>query len=49
LRRAEAAEVLGRTEEQKKYLALATEARAAFVREYITPSGRLMNDALAGL
>lgn len=40
-----AAEVLGRTDEQKKYLALAAEARAAFVREYVTPSGRLMSDA----
>ena len=42
---AQAAEVLGRIDEQKKYLALAAEARAAFVREYITPSGRLMSDA----
>jgi alpha-L-rhamnosidase len=40
-----AAGVLGRTNEQKKYLTLAAEARAAFVREYITPSGRLMSDA----
>jgi len=40
-----AAEVLGHTEEQKKYLALAAEARAAFVREYVTPSGRMMSDA----
>lgn len=37
--------VLGRTDGQKKYLALAAEARAAFVREYVTPSGRLMSDA----
>lgn len=42
---ARAAEVLGRADEQKKYLALAAEARAAFVREYVTPSGRLMSDA----
>ncbi|CAG1014544.1 Alpha-L-rhamnosidase [Anaerolineales bacterium] len=42
---ARAAEVLGLRDEQKKYLALAAEARAAFVREYITPSGRLMSDA----
>jgi alpha-L-rhamnosidase len=42
---AQAAEVLGRAEDHKKYLALAAEARAAFVREYITPSGRLMSDA----
>jgi len=40
-----AASVLERTDEQKKYLALAAEARAAFVREYVTPSGRLMSDA----
>ena len=42
---AKAAEVLGRTNEQKEYLTLSAEARAAFVREYITPSGRLMSDA----
>ncbi|MEP6894457.1 MAG: glycoside hydrolase family 78 protein, partial [Chloroflexota bacterium] len=42
---AQAAEVLGRKDEQKKYLALAAEARAAFAREYITPSGRMMSDA----
>ena len=42
---AKAAEVLGRTNEQKEYLTLAAEARAAFAREYITPSGRLMCDA----
>jgi alpha-L-rhamnosidase len=40
-----AAGVLGRMDEQKKYLTLAAEARAAFAREYITPSGRLMSDA----
>jgi len=40
-----AAEVLGNTEAQKKYRTLAEEARAAFAREYITPSGRMMNDA----
>jgi alpha-L-rhamnosidase len=40
-----AAEVLGHTEAQKKYRALADEARAAFVREYVTPSGRMMSDA----
>jgi alpha-L-rhamnosidase len=42
---ARAAEVLGRTDEQKKYLALASEVRDAFAHEYITPSGRLMCDA----
>ena len=40
-----AAEVLGRTHEQERYRNLAAEARAAFAREYITPSGRLMCDA----
>ncbi len=40
-----AAEVLGHTEAQKKYCALADEARAAFVCEYVTPSGRMMSDA----
>ena len=40
-----AAEVLGHIEAQKKYRALAEEARAAFVREYVTPSGRMMADA----
>jgi alpha-L-rhamnosidase len=42
---ARAAEVLERTDEKKKYLALAAEARVAFVREYVTSSGRLMSDA----
>jgi len=42
---AQAAEVLGRKDEQKKYLSIAAEARAAFVREYVTPSGRMMSDA----
>jgi len=40
-----AAEILGRTDAQKKYRALADEARAAFVREYVTPSGRMLSDA----
>ncbi len=40
-----AAEVLENTEAQKKYRALADEARAAFAREYVTPSGRMMGDA----
>jgi len=41
----QAAGVLGRQEEQKKYQSLAAEARAAFVREYITSSGRMMSDS----
>lgn len=42
---ARAAEVLDRREEAEQFRALAAEARAAFAREYITPSGRLMCDA----
>jgi len=42
---AKAAEILGRADEHKQYQTLASEARAAFAREYITPSGRLMSDA----
>jgi alpha-L-rhamnosidase len=42
---AQAAEVLGRDDEQQRYSALADKVRAAFVREYVTPNGRLMNDA----
>ncbi len=40
-----AAEVLGRAEDAEHYLALATEIRAAFAHEYVTPAGRLMSDA----
>jgi len=40
-----AAEVLGRKEALEKYRALAAEVRAAFVREYVTASGRMMSDA----
>jgi alpha-L-rhamnosidase len=42
---ARAAEVLGRSDEQKYYADLAAKAKAAFAREYITPAGRLMCDA----
>jgi len=42
---AKVAEVLGLNSEQKKYRSMAAEARAAFVREYVTPAGRMMNDA----
>jgi alpha-L-rhamnosidase len=42
---AQAAEVLGRTDEQQHYLALAAKVRGAFAQEYITANGRLMNDA----
>ncbi len=42
---ARAAQILGRTEKQTYYEALAEKAKNAFVREYVTPAGRLMNDA----
>jgi alpha-L-rhamnosidase len=42
---ARAAEVLGRSAEYSRYSTLAENARNAFVREYVTPTGRLMNDA----
>lgn len=42
---AEAAQILGYAEAQAKYEKLAAAARAAFVREYVTPAGRLMSDA----
>ncbi|MCO5188318.1 MAG: glycoside hydrolase family 78 protein [Anaerolineae bacterium] len=42
---AQAAELLGRTTEQQYYRCVAEKARAAFAREFITPAGRLMNDA----
>ncbi len=42
---ARAAQILGRTKDQKKYQTLAVRARTAFAREYITPTGRMMNDA----
>ncbi|HWQ12911.1 MAG TPA: glycoside hydrolase family 78 protein [Roseiflexaceae bacterium] len=41
-----AAGVLGRAEEEARYLALAAEVRAAFCAEYVTPNGRLMSDAV---
>ncbi len=41
----QAAKVLGRKDEQKKYRSLAAEVREAFADEYITPSGRMMSDA----
>lgn len=42
---ARAAEVLGRSEERIRYSALADNVRNAFACEYVTPAGRLMNDA----
>ena len=43
-----AAGVLGRAEEEAAYKALATEVRAAFAREYVTPNGRVLSDATTG-
>ncbi len=42
---AQAASVLGRTTDAERYAALATDVRAAFAREYVTPAGRLVSDA----
>jgi alpha-L-rhamnosidase len=39
-----AADVLGRADEEARYLALADEVRSAFVNEYVTPASRLMSD-----
>ncbi|MEF2277336.1 glycoside hydrolase family 78 protein [Deinococcus sp. YIM 134068] len=37
--------VLGRAEDEAKYLSLAAEVRNAFQREYVTPNGRVISDA----
>lgn len=42
---AQAADLLGHAEEKAHYAEIAANAKAAFVREYITPAGRMMNDA----
>jgi alpha-L-rhamnosidase len=42
---ARAAQILGRKEQQANYVTLAETVKTAFAREYVTPSGRLMNDA----
>ncbi|MBK9715069.1 MAG: glycoside hydrolase family 78 protein [Kouleothrix sp.] len=42
---AQAAEVLGRVEDETQYRALAATVRAAFAREYVTPAGRILSDA----
>lgn len=39
-----AAGVLGRAEDEARYLDLAAEIRAAFAAEYITPNGRVLSD-----
>jgi len=40
-----AAGVIGKTEDEARYLKLASEVREAFVREYVTPAGRVVSDA----
>ena len=40
-----AAGVIGKEEEEKRYRKLAREVRDAFVREYVTPAGRVVSDA----
>jgi alpha-L-rhamnosidase len=41
----QSARVLGLKREESHYLSLAKEVRQAFVREYVTPTGRLVSDA----
>jgi alpha-L-rhamnosidase len=40
-----AAAVLGKEDDQRRYERLASEIRQAFVREYVTPSGRVVSDS----
>ncbi len=40
-----AAGVLGRTNDEARYLALASRVREAFSAEYVTPAGRLLSDS----
>jgi alpha-L-rhamnosidase len=40
-----AAGVLGRTDDEARYLALASRIREAFAAEYITPAGRVLSDS----
>ncbi|MFC8432351.1 glycoside hydrolase family 78 protein [Streptomyces sp. NPDC057253] len=42
---AQVAEVLGRTDDAKKYTALAEQVREAFAAEYVSPNGRISSDA----
>jgi alpha-L-rhamnosidase len=41
----QAAGLLGKNEEAKRYLELAAKVRQAFNNEYVTPNGRMMSDA----
>ncbi|MFB7894495.1 family 78 glycoside hydrolase catalytic domain [Microbacterium sp. NPDC056044] len=42
---ARAAALLGKDDEAQEYARIAEEVRAAFLAEYVTPSGRMMSDA----
>ncbi len=42
---AQAAQILGRSEDEAHYRGLAAEVRAAFNAEYVTPAGRLLSDS----
>ncbi|MEZ4707808.1 MAG: family 78 glycoside hydrolase catalytic domain [Caldilineaceae bacterium] len=42
---AQSAALLGEEAARQKYAAIAAKAKAAFANEYITPAGRMMNDA----
>jgi alpha-L-rhamnosidase len=42
---AKSADVLGKLEDARKYHQLHAEIRAAFVQDYVTPSGRMVSDA----
>lgn len=45
---AQAAAVIGRTQESAHYAALAAEVREAFGRHYVTPAGKVVSDAATG-
>jgi alpha-L-rhamnosidase len=45
---ARAAALLGRDDDAAHYRKLAEDVRAAFVREYVTPAGRMMSDTQTG-
>ena len=42
---AQTARLLGHEADEARYADLARKAKAAFMREYVTPAGRMMNDA----
>lgn len=42
---AQSAALLGREDAHQRYAEIASKAKAAFANEYITPAGRMMNDA----